>query len=163
MFTADEITGMFISMMFAGHHTSSRHRGLDADRAAAASRAMLADIIAELDELYADDPAVSFQALREIPLLEAAIKEALRLHPPLILLLRAATSDLRIADYEIPRKRMVGASPSDLEPHRRGLPRPGRVRPAAVPRTRARRTWSTAGPGSRSAPDVTGASAPTSR
>ena len=32
------ITGIFISMMFAGHHTSSGHGGLDADRAAAQPR-----------------------------------------------------------------------------------------------------------------------------
>ena len=69
-FTADDITGMFISMMFAGHHTTSgtaawtliellRHPERDAD------------VVAELDELYADGPEVSFQALREIPQLEA--------------------------------------------------------------------------------------------
>jgi sterol 14-demethylase len=111
MFTADEITGMFISMMFAGHHTSSgtaawtliellRHPGV------------LQDITKELDELYHDNPAVSFQALREIPLLEAAIKEALRLHPPLILLLRAATRDLEILNYKIPKDALIGASPA---------------------------------------------------
>ena len=44
----------------------------------------------ELDQLYADGSEVSFQALREIPHLESALKEALRLHPPLILLLRVA-------------------------------------------------------------------------
>ena len=37
-FSADIITGMFISMMFAGHHTTSRHGGLDAHRAAAPPR-----------------------------------------------------------------------------------------------------------------------------
>jgi len=111
MFTADEITGMFISMMFAGHHTSSgtaawtliellRHPG------------HLSDITAELDKLYRDNPAVSFQALREIPLLEAAVKEALRLHPPLILLLRAATRELEIEDYQIPANALVGVSPA---------------------------------------------------
>ena len=111
MFTADEITGMFISMMFAGHHTSS---GTAAWTLIELLRhpVILQDITAELDELYRDNPAVSFQALREIPLLEAAIKEALRLHPPLILQLRAATRDLRILDYEIPENALVGASPA---------------------------------------------------
>ena len=37
-FSADIITGMFISMMFAGHHTTSRHGGVDAHRAAAPPR-----------------------------------------------------------------------------------------------------------------------------
>ena len=33
-FSADEITGMFISLMFAGHHTSSGTVVVDAHRAA---------------------------------------------------------------------------------------------------------------------------------
>ena len=33
--TPNEITGILTASMFAGHHTSSGHRGLDADRAAA--------------------------------------------------------------------------------------------------------------------------------
>src|SRR3546814_2140903 len=47
-----------------------------------------------------------------MPLLEAAIKEALRLHPPLILLLRVAQVDIDVAGHRIPAGTMVGASPS---------------------------------------------------
>jgi cytochrome P450 len=71
---------MFISMMFAGHHTSS---GTAAWTMIELLRHpdVLADVVAELDALYADGSEVSFQALRSIPLLEAALKETLRLHP----------------------------------------------------------------------------------
>jgi sterol 14-demethylase len=55
---------------------------------------------------------VSYQALREMPRLEAAVKEALRLHPPLILLLRMAKVDVEVEGYRIPAGAMVGASPS---------------------------------------------------
>jgi sterol 14alpha-demethylase len=111
MFEADEITGMFISMMFAGHHTSS---GTAAWTLIELLRhpAQLTAVVAELDALYAGGAEVSFQALREIPLLEAAIKEALRLHPPLILLLRAATRELEVEGYRIPAGALVGASPA---------------------------------------------------
>jgi sterol 14-demethylase len=110
-FSADEITGMFISMMFAGHHTSS---GTAAWTLIELLRnpGYLGQVTAELDDLYAGGAEISFQALREIPLLEAAIKEALRLHPPLILLLRAATRDLDVLGYEIPAGALVGASPA---------------------------------------------------
>jgi sterol 14-demethylase len=110
-FSADEITGMFISMMFAGHHTSS---GTAAWTLIELLRnpAVLTGVTAELDQLYAGGTDISFQALREIPLLEAAIKEALRLHPPLILLLRAATRDLDVLGYQIPAGALVGASPA---------------------------------------------------
>ncbi|WP_203597555.1 cytochrome P450 [Actinomadura bangladeshensis] len=108
-FDADQVTGMFISMMFAGHHTTSgtaawtliellRHPGV------------LDGVVAELDELYDDGREVSFQALRAIPRLESAIKEALRLHPPLILLLRVAQSDQEVCGHRIPAGTMVGCS-----------------------------------------------------
>ena len=72
----------------------------------------MAAVTGELDTLYADGSEVSFQALREIPRLEAAIKEALRLHPPLILLLRVAMEDLEYAGYRIAAGKFVGASPA---------------------------------------------------
>ena len=110
-FSPDEITGMFISMMFAGHHTSS---GTAAWTLIELLRhpPELAAVVAELDALYAGGAEISFQALREIPRLEAAIKEALRLHPPLILLLRAATRELDVQGYRIPAGALVGASPA---------------------------------------------------
>ena len=111
VFSADEITGMFISMMFAGHHTSSgtaawtliellRHPACWPRSSPSWTR------------LYGGGAEVSFQALREIPRLEAAIKEALRLHPPLILLLRAATRELEVHGYRVPAGALVGASPA---------------------------------------------------
>ena len=110
-FTADEITGMFISMMFAGHHTSSgtaswtliellRHPDV---RAA---------VTAELDELYSDGQPVSFHALRQIPHLENVLKETLRLHPPLIILMRVAKGEFDVAGYPIHAGDLVAASPA---------------------------------------------------
>ncbi len=109
-FTADEVTGMFISMMFAGHHTTSTtaswmvielltHPG------------QLVPVLSELDEHYAAGEEVSYQALREMPRLEAALKETLRLHPPLILLLRVAKADFEFRQFAIHQGQMVGASP----------------------------------------------------
>lgn len=109
-FTADIVTGIFISMMFAGHHTSS----------GTASWAMIellrnpdvmADVVAELDALYADGSEVSFQALREIPVLESVLKETLRLHPPLIILMRLVQEDFELLDHTIPAGTVIAASP----------------------------------------------------
>ncbi len=110
-FDADQVTGMFISMMFAGHHTTS---GTAAWTLIELLRhpEELAAVVNELDELYGDGAEVSYQALRSMPRLEGAIKEALRLHPPLILLLRVANVDVEVGGYRIPAGKMVGASPS---------------------------------------------------
>ncbi len=110
-FSADEITGMFISMMFAGHHTSSgtaswtliellRHPDI------------YANAVAELDELYSDGQSVSFHALQKIPLLENALKETLRLHPPLIILMRVAKGEFEVGGYPIHEGDLVAASPA---------------------------------------------------
>ncbi|MCW2781513.1 MAG: cytochrome [Marmoricola sp.] len=110
-FSADTITGMFISMMFAGHHTSS---GTAAWTMIELLRnpGVMKDVVAELDDLYADGSEVSHQALRSIPRLESTLKESLRLHPPLVLLLRVATEDIEIDGHKIPAGDMVGASPA---------------------------------------------------
>lgn len=110
-FTADEITGMFISMMFAGHHTSS---GTAAWTLIELLRdpELMSRVVRELDDLYADGSSVSFQALREIPVLESALKETLRMHPPLVLLLRVVKEEIEIAGHTIPVGAMVGASPA---------------------------------------------------
>src|SRR5699024_2168595 len=84
---------------------------------------------AELDELYADGSEVSFQALREIPYLESALKETLRLHPPLILLLRVAQQDIDLGQYRIPAGAMVGATPKAANRPPESCPDPDRFDP----------------------------------
>ena len=110
-FTTDQVTGMFISMMFAGHHTTS---GTAAWTLIELLRHPdeLEAVRAELDELYADNADVSYQALREMPRLESAIKEALRLHPPLILVLRVAKEEFEVEGVRIAPGKLVGASPA---------------------------------------------------
>jgi len=110
-FSADIITGMFISMMFAGHHTTSGTAAWTLIELLQRPD-YLAEVVEELDALTAEDPEISYQALREMPKLEAAIKEALRLHPPLIILLRVAKSTVDVGGHQIPVGTRVAASPS---------------------------------------------------
>jgi sterol 14alpha-demethylase len=128
-FSADEITGMFISMMFAGHHTSS---GTAAWTLIELLRNpdVLAGVVGELDDLYRDGREVSFQALREIPLLESTLKEALRLHPPLILLMRVAKQDIEIGGFTVPAGTMVAASPAVSNRIPEDFPEPDRFDPS---------------------------------
>ena len=69
-------------------------------------------MLAELDAIYAVEPDVTYQALREIPLLENAIKETLRLHPPLVMLPRTAVVDFHYADWTIDAGTIVAVSPA---------------------------------------------------
>ena len=110
-FSADEITGMFISLMFAGHHTSS---GTSAWTLIELMRHsdIYTLVTAELDDLYADGQEVSVHALRQIPKLENVIKETLRLHPPLIILMRVAQGEFEVQGYPIHKGDFVAASPA---------------------------------------------------
>ncbi|MBF6130639.1 cytochrome P450 [Nocardia brasiliensis] len=110
-FGAGEITGMFISMMFAGHHTTS---GTAAWTVIELLRhpEWLRRVVTELDELYADGADISFGALRRIPQLEAVVKEALRLHPPLIVLMRVARADFDVCGHRIAPGDLVAATPA---------------------------------------------------
>ena len=110
-FTADEITGMFISMMFAGHHTTS---GTAAWTLIELLRHpdYAKQVVAELDDLYSDGSDISFGALRQIPKLEAVLKETLRMHPPLIILLRVARAEFEVGGYQIAENDLVAATPA---------------------------------------------------
>lgn len=110
-FSASEVTGIFISMMFAGHHTTS---GTAAWSVIELLRhpEVLSGVVKELDELYADGQEVSFHALRQIPQLEAVLKETLRLHPPLIILMRVAQGEFEVCGHTIAEGDHVAATPA---------------------------------------------------
>ncbi|MFF7944412.1 cytochrome P450 [Nocardia gamkensis] len=110
-FSASEITGIFISMMFAGHHTTS---GTAAWTIIELLRhpEVLGRVVAELDELYADGSDISFGALRQIPHLESVLKETLRLHPPLIILMRVARGEFEVCGHRIEPGDHVAATPA---------------------------------------------------
>ncbi len=110
-YTADHITGMFISMMFAGHHTTSGTAAWTLIELLRNPQCM-AGVSKELDELYAGGAEVSYHALREIPQLEGAIKETLRLHPPLIVLMRKVMSDFTYKDWTVAAGKNVAVSPA---------------------------------------------------
>lgn len=108
-FDVNTITGMFISLMFAGHHTTSTTSSwalLELLR----HPEWMARVTAELDALYADGQDVSYQALRAIPVLESSFKETLRLHPPLILLMRKAAQPFAYKDWTVPAGTNVGVA-----------------------------------------------------
>ena len=111
-FSADIVTGMFISMMFAGHHTTSTTASwliIELLR----NPDVMARVIDEMDALAeAGGGTITYQDLREVPWLESSIKETLRLHPPLILLLRLVMEPFDVEGFHIPAGKLVGASPA---------------------------------------------------
>ena len=128
-YTVDQITGMFISLMFAGHHTTSGSAAWTMIELLK-NPDVMKGVTSELDELYADGRDISYQALREIPKLEHSIMEALRLHPPLILLMRKVMFDFEYKGYTVPAGKLVGVSPAVSNRMPECFPEPDRFDPS---------------------------------
>jgi sterol 14-demethylase len=110
-YTVDIITGMFVSMMFAGHHTTSTAASWTVIELLRHPE-LTKRVVEEFDSLYADGREVSHQALREIPEFEHVVQEVLRLHPPLIILMREAMSDFHYKGWTVPAGTTVAVSPA---------------------------------------------------
>jgi len=108
--TDNEITGMLLGAIFAGHHTSSGTAAWVLLEMLKQPK-ILQEVRQEIEDLLGSDGEVTFQALREVPRLENVLKEVLRLHPPLIVLMRQVEQDLPVGEYLIKKGDMVWAAP----------------------------------------------------
>ncbi|MCB1002919.1 MAG: cytochrome P450 [Acidimicrobiales bacterium] len=112
-YSADIVTGMFISMMFAGHHTTSGTAAwtlIELLRNPEWYERVLAEQDRLAEEAGASGEELTYQALRDMPVTEAAIKEALRLHPPLIILMRVVNTPFEVGGYVVEPGRIVATS-----------------------------------------------------
>lgn len=108
---SNEITGLLIATMFAGHHTSS-----------GTATWMLIELLKnpgffeeiknELDTVFSDGGEVSHHAMRAMPKMESFLREVLRVHPPLVTLIRVVEQDFQYKDYIIPKGYRVVMSPA---------------------------------------------------
>lgn len=105
-----EITGMLVAAMFAGHHTSSVTTAWTLIELLRNPR-FLEEVREEIHATYGEAEEYSFQSLRDLEKTEGAVKEALRIHPPLFILLRAALEDCEILGYRVKKGNWVAVSP----------------------------------------------------
>lgn len=115
--TDEEVTGLLIALLFAGQHTScisSTWTSLFI----AFNKNIKNRIVAEQKAVFGDDihAPLDFDKINNMQLLHDSMKEALRLCPPLILLIRKAMKDVPVKannqTYTIPKGDMVLISPS---------------------------------------------------
>jgi sterol 14-demethylase len=107
----NEITGMLLAGMFAGHHTSSVTTAwtlIELLRTPDYKKRVLA----EIDSVFGDGKRVSHAALRELTLTENAVKESLRLHPPLFMLVRVVKQDFTYKNIFIEKGTWIVVSPT---------------------------------------------------
>jgi sterol 14-demethylase len=126
--TPNEITGILTAAMFAGHHTSSGTAAWTLIELLRHPRC-LARVRDEVDRLFARDAEVTYQSLREVPVLESVIKEVLRLHPPLIILMRGVLRDFQVVGHTVPAGKLVAISPAVSHHIPELFPEPARFDP----------------------------------
>lgn len=106
-----EITGMLLAGMFAGHHTSSVTTAWTLIELLR-NPAYLNRVVAEVDATFGGGNRITHAALRNLVLTENAVKEALRLHPPLFMLVRVAREDFSYKQWFIPKGSWIILSPT---------------------------------------------------
>jgi sterol 14-demethylase len=109
--TEDNITGMLLSLIFAGQHTSAVQAawaGVELLR----HPHYLSRVLREQQELLGKRDELTFEALREMVLLEGAIQESERLHPPLVMLMRQILRDFTYEQYRMPAGWLAMVSPA---------------------------------------------------
>ena len=107
-----EITGMLLAGMFAGHHTSSVTTAWTLIELLQNPK-WLAACVEEIDRVFGGGKlSVSHAALRELSVVENAVKEALRLHPPLFMLVRVAKQDFVYKQWFIAKGTWIVLSPT---------------------------------------------------
>lgn len=114
----DIIAGLLITLIFAGQHTSSVQAawaGIELHQ----HRQYLPIIQKELADIYGGGAALTRDTLQRSVWLDRAVKEAERLHPPLIMLFRAALKDFEYNGYSIPKGwwTMVSPAVAHRSPH----------------------------------------------
>jgi len=108
---ADElIPGMVVWIMFAGFHTSSNTASWTAVELARHPHHAPA-IAREIDAVYRAGGDLSFAGLRELPALDRFIGEVLRLHPPLVTLMRTVLRDFEYQGNVFPPGVTLAISP----------------------------------------------------
>ncbi|HEY8428554.1 MAG TPA: cytochrome P450 [Sandaracinaceae bacterium] len=106
-----EITGLLLAGIFAGHHTSSVTTAWTLLELLQ-NPWCLTRAVDEVDRVFGGGRPVTHAALRELTFLECCVKEALRLHPPLFMLVRVAKKDFVYKRWFMPAGTWIVVSPT---------------------------------------------------
>ncbi|KAL8115527.1 sterol 14-demethylase [Apium graveolens] len=115
--TDTEVTGLLIAALFAGQHTSSITSTWTGAYLLANKKYLSAVSDEQKTIMRKHGNNVDHDILSEMESLHRCIKEALRLHPPLIMLLRSSHTDFSVTtregkEYDIPKGHIVATSPA---------------------------------------------------
>jgi sterol 14-demethylase len=119
MLTDDEVVGLLIALLFAGQHTSSITSTWTL-MFLIHNKGCMEQVLAEQKSVMGDNvhnaTGLDFDGVGEMDYLQNCVKESLRMHPPLIMLMRMAMKDIQTTldgkAYTIPQGDIVITSPA---------------------------------------------------
>jgi sterol 14alpha-demethylase len=109
--TEDEMTGLLLAIMFAGHHTSGvtfAWTGVLLNQ----NPHWIERLRAEQDRVLGDRTELTLEDLRAMTELDWTIKEVLRMYPPIIMMMREVLNGFDYDGYHIEAGSMVMTSPA---------------------------------------------------
>ncbi|VAI03826.1 unnamed protein product [Triticum turgidum subsp. durum] len=115
--TESEVTGLLIAALFAGQHTSSITSTWTGAYLLKFQQYFAEAVEEQKEVMKRHGDKIDHDILAEMDVLYRCIKEALRLHPPLIMLLRQSHSDFSVTtregkEFDIPKGHIVATSPA---------------------------------------------------
>ncbi len=126
--TDNEITGLLLAIMFAGHHTSGvtfAWTGILLHQ----NPQWIAPLLEEQAKVLGDRTEITLEDLHAMEKLEWCVKETLRLYPPIIMLARKLLVDIEFAGYQVPAGTTIMASPAVAHRIPEVFPNPNRFEP----------------------------------
>ncbi|CAD7702260.1 unnamed protein product [Ostreobium quekettii] len=115
--TDEEITGLLIAALFAGQHTSSSTASWTGYYLIS-RKEWWQQAVEEQRQIMAEHgEEITYERVQNMPVLHRVMQEALRLHPPLILILRYVRESFEVTTkagktYVIPKGDVVATSPT---------------------------------------------------
>ncbi|CAI5465414.1 unnamed protein product [Closterium sp. Yama58-4] len=116
--TEEECAGMLIAALFGGQHTSSLTATWVGAYLLTRRDDILSSVVAEQQAVMArHGGTLNYDVLSEMDCLHRVMKEVLRLHPPLVMLLRYAQQPFNVTGHEgktytVPKGTVVAAAPA---------------------------------------------------
>jgi len=114
--TVDEIVGLLIACLFAGQHTSNITSTWIGVLIAAHKDTILPRLLKEQQDIlgpdFKDGDELPYEAVQQMTLLHFCIKEALRMFPPIVVMMRTVQEAQHFNGYTIPAGDIVVSSPA---------------------------------------------------
>ena len=110
--TDTEVAGLMIALLFAGQHTSSVTSSWTGLLLLKHKDRYMEPLLREIHDVAEQNGGINYEALREMKFLHNCVKEALRMYPPLIFVMREVIEPFYYKNYLIPKGDILFVSPA---------------------------------------------------